>query len=181
LKLHDGTTYQANSGDMMFRVLGAQDTALQTQQVIEGAGVELGNVLLQAYSGIAMLQYQAGDETAGAIVRSLVDQGTAGGERILCAVLNDLSVRLYERAAAAEKVLTWRDGALSLAVGGRVADGWLPVGAWVHIDDLVASGAWAGFSPVFVERATYQVGGGLSFDAEYQEPLANALKGVRQG
>ena len=41
LKRHDGSAYQASDGDMLFRVLGAQDTALQTQQVIEGAGVEV--------------------------------------------------------------------------------------------------------------------------------------------
>lgn len=181
LKLYDGTAYQADSGDLLFRCLGAQDTALQVQQVIEGAGVELGSAILENSSGIVMLQYQAGDETAKSITSALLEQGTSGGERLLCTVTSDRNVRLFVRSAAADKLLAWRDGMLRRAVGGDVAKGWLPTGNFVHIDDLAMSGAWAGLSPVFVERATYQVGSGLSFDAEYQTAMAGALRGVTQG
>lgn len=181
MKLYDGSAYQADPGDMLFRVLGAQDTALQMQQVIEGAGVELGTVLVETTSGVSMLQYQSGDETALAISRALIEQGTASGERILCTVTRDGNVRLFERPASSNRFIVWRDGALRPATGGKLANGWLPVGEWVHVDDLAMVGAWAGLSPVFVERATYQVGSGLSFDAEYQETLAGALSGVRQG
>jgi hypothetical protein len=128
-----------------------------------------------------MLQYQEGDETAKAIVGALLGQGTSTGARMLCTVLSDKTVRLFAQSPATEKLIVWRNGALRRAVGGPIADGWLPVGAWVHIDDLLMYGAWAGLSPVFVERATYQVGSGLSFDAEFQEPLAAALSGVKQG
>lgn len=128
-----------------------------------------------------MLQYQPGDETARAIVDSLLDQGNASGARLLCTVLSDRSVRLFAQSPATEKLIVWRNGSLRRAVGGPIADGWLPVGAWVHIDDLLLHGAWAGLSPVFIERATYRAEGGLSFDAEFQSPMAAALIGVKQG
>jgi hypothetical protein len=181
LKLFDSATYQPNDGDLIFRLLGAQDTAVQVKQVVEGAGVELGNVLVESNSGIVMLQYQAGDETAQATTAALLEQGAASGERLLCTVTSDRNVRLFVQAPSTERLIVWRGGVLRRAVGGEVAAGWLPVGAWVHIDDLAMSGAWAGLSPVFVERATYQVGSGLSFDAEYQESMAGAIKGVKQG
>jgi hypothetical protein len=181
LKLFDSATYQADDGDLIFRLLGAQDTSVQVKQVVEGAGVELGSVLVESNSGIVMLQYQAGDETAKSTTAALLEQGTASGERLLCTVTSDRNVRLFVQVPSTEKLIVWRSGVLRRAVGGEVIGGWLPVGAWVHIDDLEMSGAWAGLSPVFVERATYQVGSGLSFDAEYQEPMAGAIKGVKQG
>lgn len=181
LRLHDGTIYQAASGDLIFRCLGAQDTASQMSDAIQGTGTELTAVMVENSSGLSMLQYQAGDETAGAIIKALLDQGVSTGARLLATVASNRDVRIYAQAAAVDRLTVWRAGKLQRAVGGAVADGWLPVGTWMHMDDLAMTGAWASLSPVFVERATYQVGSGLSIEAEYQEPLAGALSGVKQG
>lgn len=181
LKLHDGTVYQADDRELIFRVLGAQDNALQTQQVILGSGTELVSVLVEDTSGILTIQYQEGDETSEAIALGLLEQGSSTGVRMLATVTSERIVRIFAQAASDSRLLVWRDGEVKLAVGGKVADGWVPVGAWVHIDDLSLVGAWAGLSPVFIERATYQVGSGLTIEAEYQEPLASALRGVKQG
>lgn len=181
LMLYDGSNYQTHAGDLIFRVLGAQDTALQMSDVILEAGTELTAVMVENNSGLSMLQYQAGDETASAIAEALIDQGASAGARMLATVASNRNVRIYTQVAATSKIMVWRGGKLQRAVGGTVAEGWLPVGTWVHMDDLAMTGAWAGLSPMFVERATYQVGTGLSIEAEYQEPLAGALSGVRQG
>ena len=180
LRLHDGTNYQAATGTLIFRCLGAQDTALQVRDVVSGAGVEVAGVLVEALSGIDTVQYQAGDETALAIVEGLLAQGTAAGLRLLATMTSARTVRVLARQAANGRLLVWRDGELQLAQGGPAIDGWLPAGTWVHLDDVLLTGAWAGLSPVFVERAEYRVGQGLRLETEDQRALADLL-GVRQG
>ena len=180
MKLHDGTTHQTAAGDLIFRCLGAQDTALQIRDVVQGAGVELAGVLVQTQSGLATVQYQAGDETALAIVDGLLAQGVSSGARLLATMTPQRWVQVMAQTPASERLLVWRNGALHYAQGGRTPEGWLPVGAWVHLDDVLLTDAWAGLSPVFVERATYRVKQGLALDAEYQRSPADLL-GVQQG
>ena len=181
LWLHDGTSYQAAVGDLIFRCLGAQDTAQQAAAVVAGAGVGLGPALADD-SGLTALQFQRGDETALAIVDGLLAQGNNGGERLLVTVTAERLVRIEGRPAASEapRLLVWRSGRLEQAQGNAVVDGWLPAGAWVYVDDLLLSGAWAGLSPVFVERAEYSVGQGLRLETEDQRAMG-ALFGTQQG
>lgn len=180
LRLYDGANYQTSPGTLVFRCLGAQDTALQVRDVTSGAGVEVAGVLVEALSGIDTVQYQAGDETALAIVEALLAQGTATGLRLLATMTSTRTVRVLARQATTERLWVWRSGKLQLAQGGPVLEGWLPAGAWVYLDDVLLTGAWAGLSPVFVERAEYRVGQGLRLETEDQRALADLL-GVRQG
>lgn len=181
LRLYDGAAYQAANGDLIFRCLGAQDTAQQIADVVVGAGVGLGPALADD-SGLTALQYQRGDETALAIVEGLLAQGEAGGERLLVTVTASRLVRIAKRpsASTAPHLLVWRAGRLEQAQGEAVAAGWLPAGAWVYVDDLLLTGAWAGLSPVFVERAEYSVGRGLRLETEDQRSMG-ALFGTQQG
>lgn len=182
MRLHDGVTWQASvPGDVIFRCLGAQDTAQQAAAVVVGAGVGLGPALADD-SGLTAFQFQRGDETALAIVEGLLAQGASGGERLLVAVTAARLVRIEERAAAsaAPRLLVWRNGRLEQAQGSAVVDGWLPAGAWVYVDDLLLTGAWAGLSPLFVERAEYAVGQGLRLETEDQRAMG-ALFGTQQG
>lgn len=181
LYLYDGASYQADAGSLHFRILGAQDNALQVRDVAIGAGTEIVAVVVEDQASIETMQYQTGDETALSIVASLLEQGTAAGGRILAAAQSDLSVRIFEQETATNRLYLWRDGELTLAAGGWPPEGWLPAGVWIHIDDLLLTGAWSGFSPVFVERATYRVGSRLTLDAENQAALFSSLQGVKQG
>lgn len=182
LRLYDGTAYQSVTGDLIFRCLGAQDTARQIAAVVVGAAVDLSPALIAADSGLAAIQYQSGDETAQAIVDGLLAQGTSSGERLLVAVTASRLVHISTRApaAAASHLLVWRNGRLEQAQGEPVPAGWLPVATWIHIDDLLLSGAWAGLSPLFVERAEYTAGQGLRLETEDQRALS-ALFGTQQG
>lgn len=169
------------TGDLIFRCLGAVDTAKQVADVAVGAGVGLGPALADD-SGLTALQFQRGDETALAIVEGLLAQGESGGERLLVTVTAARLVRIAARpsASAAPHLLVWRNGRLEQAQGEPVVDGWLPAGAWVYVDDLLLTGAWAGLSPVFVERAEYSVGQGLRLETEDQRAMG-ALFGTQQG
>ena len=182
LRLYDGSAYQSVAGDLIFRCLGAQDTARQIADVVVGADVGLSPALATATSGLATLQYQSGDETAQAIVEGLLAQGTSGAERLLVAITADRLVHISARpaAGAVPRLLVWRNGRLEQAQGEPMPAGWLPVATWIHIDDLLLTGAWAGLSPLFVERAEYSVGQGLRLETEDQRALS-ALFGTQQG
>lgn len=182
LRLYDGSAYQPVAGDLIFRCLGAQDTARQIADVVVGADVGLSPALATATSGLATLQYQSGDETALAIVEGLLAQGTSTAERLLVAITADRLVHISARPAvgAVPRLLVWRNGRLEQAQGEPMPAGWLPAATWIHIDDLLLTGAWAGLSPLFVERAEYSAGQGLRLETEDQRALS-ALFGTQQG
>jgi hypothetical protein len=179
--LHDGVYWQEAAGSVIFRCLGAQDTAWQVREVVTGAGVWLDAAVV-AESGVMTVQFQAGDETALAIVENLLAQGTSEGKRLLAAVTAEGSVRVWVREAGetVERLLVWRGGGVAQGQGEATVEGWLPAGRWVFVDDVLLSGAWVGLSPVFVEEATYSVGQGLRLGTENQRAVAG-LFGTRQG
>lgn len=178
--LHDGTEWQQAAGDLIFRCLGATDTARQIQDVVTGGGVELSTVMLEAESGLYALQHRAEEESAAMVLDGLLAQGTAAGGRLLATVLRQRMVRVYAQPPATQRLLVWREGELAAATGEAVLAGWLPVAEWVHLDDVLLTGGWAGLSPLFVERATYQMGQGWNLQTETQQGLAEML-GIQQG
>lgn len=182
MRLHDGTSYQADGGDLIFRCLGAQDTATQIRDVVMGVGLELNAVQVETASGILTVQHQPGDETALAIVKALLSQGMATGERLLATTTAGRLVRVFQRMikANARRWFVWRNGRIEFAQGEAPPPGWLPAGEWVFVDDVLLSGAWSELSPVFVEAAEYAVGQGLRLETEDQRAVAQMF-GVRQG
>ena len=180
MALYDGAAYQATTGDLIFRVMGATDTAAQIAGVVSAAGVEVDATLVESASGIAAWQYRGEEETALAIIDDLLAQGTSAGSRLLATVVSGALVRIYTQPIATARLWVWRDGALRAAAGAPAPAGWLPVGVWVHLDDVLLTGAWAGLSPLFVERASYQPGRGWTLEAENQQGL-DSLLGVLQG
>ena len=180
LALHDGTAWQSSTGDLIFRVVGATDTATQIAGVVFGAGVELSVTQVEAASSIYAAQYRAEDEKALSVIEDLLAQGTAAGGRLLATTVSGQIVRIHAQPAATSRLWVWRNGDLMAAAGAPALPGWLPVGVWVHLDDVLLTGAWAGLSPLFVERASYQPGKGLSLEAENQQGL-DSLLGVAQG
>jgi hypothetical protein len=180
LRLHDGTTYQAGTGDLIFRCLGAVDTVRQVQSVLTGISVDgITAALVETESGIDAWQYRAENETAAAIVDDLLAQGTSDGQRLLATVMNGGLARVFVQPVAGQRLWVWRDGTLQTATGAPALPGWLPVGIWVH-DDILLQGAWSGLNPQFVEKASYQIGSGWSLEAENQQNLSDML-GVAQG
>lgn len=180
LALHDGTTYQPATGDLIFRCLGATDTATQISGVVSAAGIEIDTTLVESLSAIYALQYRGDDERAMSIIDDLLAQGTAAGGRLLATTVSGQIVRIYAQPTATSRLWVWRDGELRAAAGAPALPGWLPVGVWVHLDDVLLTGVWAGLSPLFVERASFQPGKGWTLEAENQQGL-NDLLGVLQG
>jgi len=181
LALYDGAAWQTPlPQDVIFRVMGATDTAAQIASVISAAGIEIDTPLTESASGIYALQYRGEDETAMAIIDNLLAQGTSMGGRLLVTTVSGQIVRIYAQPVATSRLWVWRDGTLRAAAGAAAFPGWLPVGVWVHLDDVLLTGVWASMSPLFVERASYQPGKGWTLEAENQQGL-DSLLGVLQG
>lgn len=180
LSLYDGTAYQSATGDLIFRVLGATDTATQIAGVVSAAGIEIDTTLVESASAIYALQYRGDDERAMSIIDDLLAQGTSTGGRLLATTVTGQIVRIYAQPVATSRLWVWRDGTLLAAAGAPALPGWLPVGVWVHLDDVLLTGVWAGLSPLFVERASYQPGKGWTLESENQQGLDDLL-GVLQG
>jgi hypothetical protein len=181
MRVHDGTTYMGAAGDVIFRCLGAVDTARQVQQIVNRSGISaLASVMLEAPSGIEGWQYRGSDETVLSVVLSLLEQGTASGARLLAAVVRGGLTRVFNQPLSWQRLWVWKDKTLWAASGTPAQEGWLPVGEWVHLDDMLLTGVWSGLSPLFIEGASYQVGSGWSLDAENQQGLGGLL-GVLQG
>lgn len=181
LKLHDGSAYQAVAYDLLFRVLGAEDTATQVARVIQGTSTELFGAIVENASSVLSWQFRDGEETGQAVAEGLLAVGTSTGYRMLAQTTAERWVRIFSEGVNTDARYVWGDDQVLRHVqGSPVEDGWLPVGEWVHLDDAYVSGAWAGLSPFFVERASWRVGQGLSLEAAGQRSVADRL-GVRQG
>lgn len=180
LWLYDGTAYQSATGDLIFRCLGATDTATQIAGVVSAAGIEIDTTLVESVSGIYALQYRGDDERAMSIIDDMLAQGTSTGGRLLATTVSGQIVRIYAQPAVTSRLWVWREGTLLAAAGAPALPGWLPVGVWVHLDDVLLTGVWAGLSPLFVERASFQPGKGWKLEAENQQGLDDLL-GVLQG
>lgn len=174
LKLYDGTTYQPDDGDLIFRCLGAQDTAAQIRSVIQAAGIDLTAVVDDS-SGLSTWQYQSGDETAAAIIENLLSQGTADGFRLIADKAPGSSIVRIRKRAPQEALLFYADGVLREA-----APGMLPVNRWLNFDAALLSGSWLNVTPIYIERCEYQPGAGWRIEVE-EQPKPGDFLGVRQG
>ena len=58
------------------------------------------------------------------------------------------------------------DRTLYTLQGDMVDPGYLPVGAWVHLDGYDLPGDWASLSPIFVKRAEYRPDDGLTIEPD---------------
>lgn len=180
LRLYDGSGYMAPDGDLVFRLLGSVDSTALIATVILESGVEVNTSVVSEASGVQAWQYAAGEETAGAVVRRLLDQGDADGNRLLCQVTPGLALRVYDQPSRSPAWLRWDGGRMVTRDGQPLQEGWLPVGSWLMLADVPASSeAWAGLDRVFIERASWR-DAGLDFEVEGQKSVAERL-GVQQG
>jgi len=184
LKLFDGSGWQTPSPamDLVFRVLGAQDTGRQV-----AAAIVSGNwarSIAAVNSGIVANQYRAGELYAFDEAMALLENGTSTGARLLATVYPDLTVSIAAQPGRAVAMAVARyvlhDGAQLTDLHGMAAEpGMLPAGEWVHLGDAADLGPWATLSPVFVERAEYSPSDGWSLEPQGSVDVFDT--GVQQG
>jgi hypothetical protein len=181
LALHDGAAWQTGTGDLIFRVVGAVNALDLATAVVSQAGTEIGRTVMEATTGVEAWQYAEGEETAGAVLRRLLEMGDSSGRRLLATVTPDRALRV---APQGEDYLAWlrlEKGLPGWLDGTPLQAGVLPVGVWMELGDVaLLSEAWAGLDRVFVERASYRVGQGWEIEAEGQRSVVERL-GVQMG
>lgn len=181
LRLYDGSAWQAATGDLIFRVVGAVNALDLVVDVVSEAGTEIGRTVMEATTGVEAWQYATGEETAGAVMRRLLEVGDSTGRRLLAMVTPDKALRVAVQSEDYDAWLRLINGAPGWLDGAPLAAGILPVGVWVELGDTpLLSEAWAGLDRVFVERGGYRVGQGWELEAEGQRSVVERL-GLQMG
>jgi hypothetical protein len=122
-------------------------------------------------SGIVSNQYRAGELRIMEEVETLLDTGNSAGYRLLLRVHRNLAASVYAKPDSSTARWTYADKRLYDLYGQAAEDGYLPAGEWVHLGAAGDLGPWAALSPVFVERAEYRAGTGLTLEPEGNEDV----------
>ena len=165
------------TASMVFRVLGAVDTAQQASYALRSLG--WAAAVDSPDSGVVSNQYRDGETRADEEIETLLDVGTSQGFRLLSRVQRNQTVQVYAQPDRSAARWVLRGRSLYDLHGQPAEDGYLPAGEWVHLGDTDALGPWAQLSPVFVERAQYDAGAGWRI-----EPVGTGAQydmGVTQG
>ena len=164
VRLYDGATWQipAFNGDMPFKLWGVVTTTQKIADIVAA-------VTSSAVSGTSIInpttvytrRKRDNRATAWEEIKTLLDTGTAAGERLICYVTEGGTLVVDKEPAPDALDLIWKDdGQLVHADGKPCLPGFLPFGRWVQIESLVADDWQADVSRMLVERADYDCRGG---------------------
>ena len=165
LKIWNGSAWadRWEDADMPFQVWGQEQTSTQIDAILRDGGQFFADVLVADASGVWKRQYRDGQRRALAEVEELMSAGNTSDRRYVAAVTPErlALVRIEGDAATGDPAFSVVTGKLRQAAGGPWETGVLPVGRWVHVVDgpPMTGLALAALSPIFVERADYDVAG----------------------
>ena len=170
VRQYDGSTWQTPNPlfDIVFRVLGGLDTGAQIGAALLANGAPDVDAVT---SGITSNQYRAGELRVTDEVDALLDTGDSLGNRLLLRVHRNLAASVYTKGNPQAARWTYAGNRLYDLYGQAAEDGYLPAGEWVHLGAAGGLGPWAALSPVFVERAEWRAGGGLTLEPEGGEDV----------
>lgn len=164
LKVYDGTAYQdrPTDADMLFRVLGREETTAQIAEIVEQEGQFFVGSDIRNTSSVYINQYRPGRSTGWQEVLALLELGTANDRRLLAEVTMDryLAVREEEAEPAMPDYWLLADGSIVDRIGERLAAGDMRfVGRWMGLKDVLPPTAAISYiakpTPFFCEAADY--------------------------
>jgi hypothetical protein len=163
LLLHDGAAYQTPTEpkSLLFRVLGAVDTARQVEAICNTVNV-FNAVTVLSESGIKTNQYRDGTRLAASEVSALLNTGDTLNKRLIATIghQGDVTIRTVGTPTATPYIWRGADN-LCTAQGSRAVPGSLPSGQWCAIDNpLLLQGAMSGASPFLIGNVRYSADGG---------------------
>jgi len=142
LRLWDGAAWQtrASAAHMPFKIWGVMDTTQKMAEIVTAVGGPVTAVFAPVLAGIRTRKVRDGRTTAGEEMRQLIGMGNSEGRRIIASMTPAGALVIdYELASEAAPLLWLRDGKLQRSDGQRTWLGWLPVGRWVQIEQLLAA------------------------------------------
>lgn len=164
---------------LSMRIYGQRETTAQIVNIVDGIGDWLSDATIRTASGLRTRMYRSDEEAQTALseIKSLLEFGTSGGERLLATVTADGVLLVDAAPAASTPRYIWTADGLRDRWGLPLAQGALPVGEWVAFE--MASLAES-FGVAFLEAAEFDVASGAvrpSFRAE--QPIQALAKAAR--
>jgi hypothetical protein len=161
----NGWTSRDPDADLLFRLSGDEDTALQAARIAADCGQLIQAVQRQVTSGLATSQYRDGSSRGLDELNELLEMGTANKRRMLASVDPDGVLWLTEEPALAEGSYQLdRTGRLFASFDIPVRAETCPVGVWVRLKDLlpatVDTEQLGSPTLMFIEEAEYEVATG---------------------
>lgn len=158
MRLYTGASWVARepAAHLVFRVLGAELTTTQIEDIIETSGQFFEGTDIINSSGVYTNQYRDGQSTALDEVLALLNHGSSNGRRMLAMVTPERYLRVYEQPGTTSeaKYMQLDDSRILTQAGNPIEHGKVPVGEWVERAGIPATIATMHkLSPFFVERA----------------------------
>ena len=163
LRLWDGAAWQtrAAAAHMPFKVWGVMDSTQKMSEIVQAVGGPVTQVFAPVLAGVRTRKVRDGRTTAGEEMRQLLTMGNSLGQRIIASMTPAGALVIdYETASEAAPLLWLRDGGLRRSDGRRVWPGWLPVGRWVQVEQLLAADWQTSEALFLVGSAEYDARGG---------------------
>jgi hypothetical protein len=169
LKGYNGTAWETRDtdADMAFRVLGAEETTVQIEQLVSQDAQFLTGVDVVDDSGIETHQYRFGEYTAQTELLDLLNIGTTGKRRLLARVNRDRELKVWAEPAEPTQPDYYlrSDGRIVTKLNQPLDAGDLSfVGSWLGFLDVLPGTAALSYivkpAPFLVEWAEYDIESG---------------------
>jgi hypothetical protein len=155
-------------GDLLFRVVGVQESTAQIATLVATCGQFLTGTQIETPSGVTSNPYRDGDTGGLYELRKLLAAGTSNQRRLLAEVTRARQLRVYEEpaqpASPADTLGIDATGKLTAAKQTAYDDSLCPVGVWCHLVDVVPASVdfslLADPTVFFIEEASYDPASG---------------------
>lgn len=165
LKLWNGAAWvdREFKGDMNFIIEGSEETTTQASKLITNIGQFFAGTYIDNASGVFSNQYRDGDNKGLYEFEKLLETGTTNDRRLLCDVLSDRYLRIYEEPAKPTNMVNAYklDNQYRLfdPFGKLVQPSECTVGVWCAFKDVIPDSVdlskLTNPSPFFIEEAEY--------------------------
>ena len=161
LRMWSGAAWIARPVDasMIFRVEGIEETTDQIAEIVDTSGQFLTGTTIEDASGVDTLQFRDGIVDALTELGDLLSIGTDNARRLLCAVEQDRSLRVWEEPvySGTPDYVRRLDGQITTPLGVAVSPGEMIAGTWLRVETPVPPAQGVNVDPtlLFVERCEY--------------------------
>lgn len=160
LLLYDGAAWQTRdpAADLVFRVLGAEETTTQIQDILSAGGWQIAGVRVHDASGIETNQYRDGNTTRLAELLALLELGADDGSELQLLITPDRVVHVRKRPMSnpGDELIYTVDGRWRMPGGGEAERGVLPVGQWITLGNgPQIADALISLMTIYCRRAEY--------------------------
>lgn len=160
------------------------ETTTQIANLVTGYGAFFTGTIIDAASGISGVEWRDGETTVANEIIALLEMGGANGRRLLCDVLINRRLRVYEEPARTE--VTYfidRFGKLMTPLMLDVPEYQSPVGRWARAVNVIPASVETNrtVNPgmMFIEAARWTPDGGLKLQPRGIVKVADLFRGER--